>query len=82
MNGKENGTLPAMPPSIAATTNGNIYSGYDKSLADCGLSKREYIAIAALQGLLTNPEQLETDVQNQVCLAVEYADALLEKLAD
>ena len=78
MNAKENGTLPAMASSLAATPDGTIYSSFDKALQDCGLSKREYIAIAVLQGLVTNPEQLETDVDNQTSLAIEYADALLE----
>lgn len=80
MKAKDNGTLPAMPPGIAATIDGSIYSGFDKSYADCGLSKREFIAVSALQGLLTNPGQLETDIENQTCLAVEYADALLKAL--
>jgi hypothetical protein len=48
--------------------------------AQCGLTKREWLAGVALQGILTNPSQLATDVENQTGLAVEYADALLKTL--
>ena len=45
--------------------------------AQWGLTKREYFAIMALQGLLTQPP----NVDKQTDLALEYADALLRKLA-
>lgn len=47
---------------------------------NAGLTKREYFAGLAMQGLLTNPGQLETDTANQSALAVEHADALLSEL--
>lgn len=64
-----NSDLPAMPvPGLQDDSDFN------------GLTKREYFAGLAMQGLLTNPAQLETDVANQSALAVEHADALLTEL--
>lgn len=47
-----------------------------------GLTKREYIATAAMQGCLSTTEgcTLEKDVVARNC--VQYADALLAKLED
>ena len=46
---------------------------------NAGLSKREYFAAMAMQGLLTNLNF--EDHENTPQMAVEYADALLEELS-
>lgn len=49
--------------------------------SDCspGLTKREYFAALALQGLLANPENLKLG-RRVSRIAVEYADNLIEEL--
>ena len=44
-----------------------------------GMTKREYFAAAALQGILANSSQLAS-ADHTASLAIEYADKLLEKL--
>lgn len=46
-----------------------------------GLTKREYFAAVALQGLLSCPHQMCNDIENQAGLAVEYADRLIQELS-
>jgi len=46
-----------------------------------GLTKREYFAVMALQGLLACPHQMCGDIDNQAALATEYADRLLKELS-
>lgn len=43
-----------------------------------GLSKREYFAGRALQGIISKPHQLE--VEEVAAIAVKYADALISAL--
>lgn len=45
-----------------------------------GLTKREYFAAVAMQGLLACPHQMCGDIENQTGLAVEYADRLIAEL--
>lgn len=45
----------------------------------CGLTKREYFAIRALEGLLAN-SSLNVTKSDEVSLAVEYADLLIAEL--
>lgn len=53
-----------------------------------GLSKREYFAVLAMQGLISNSGQCQTFAENRLepipsyvaDFAVELADALLERL--
>lgn len=45
----------------------------------CGLTKREYFAIRALEGLLAN-SSLNVTKSYEVSLAVEYADLLIAEL--
>jgi hypothetical protein len=45
-----------------------------------GLTKREYAAIAAMQGIIANTGKILTDHESVSILAVEYADALFEEL--
>ena len=52
---------------------------YDRSQE--GLSKREYFAALAMQGLLSNPGQIDTtDFEWVATHAVGYTDALIEQL--
>lgn len=50
--------------------------------ADKGLTKLEYFAAAALQGILSNPEQIggNTDYEWASDRAIMYANATLEKI--
>jgi hypothetical protein len=46
-----------------------------------GLTKREYFAAMAMQGLLSNPAQIDiTNFEWVAEHAIGYADAILEKL--
>lgn len=53
---------------------------YDGPDDERPISRRDRFAMAALTGLLTNPQQLQFDVENQVGLVAEYADALIAEL--
>ena len=58
---------------FAAQLNGeNIYSA--------GLTKREYFAGLAMQGLLANTELTELNIENLTVLAIEHTDELLKQL--
>lgn len=47
-----------------------------------GITKREYLASKAMQGLLSNPAQIDTtDYEWVARRAVGYADALLKELS-
>ena len=67
-----NANEPAFPMA-EITPVGGVYSGG-------GLSKREYVAAAALQGLLASGAGGEA--ANKVYAAVKYADLLLGALED
>lgn len=51
-----------------------------------GLNKREYIATAVLQGMLSNPNHSKNELtieSTKVCKeAIRYADELLNQLSD
>lgn len=47
-----------------------------------GLTKREYIAIQAMQGLLANPQRSHLDAAELSAVAVSYADALITALQE
>jgi hypothetical protein len=48
-----------------------------------GITKREFFAIEAMKGLLSNPEQVNaTDYKWAAKTSIEYADALLKELKD
>lgn len=57
----------------------------DKMLLDCaaaGLSKREYFAGLAMQGLVSNPDiKFSSTAENFAKYSVEIADALLAELS-
>lgn len=78
MEGTNPGKVPVMP----------IYEG---DLVSVGLTKREYFAAIALQGLLSNPviveigqygddDDLVFETKGIEALAVERADALIAEL--
>ena len=50
----------------------NLHSG--------GLTKREYFAGLAMQGLLANPKLTELNIENLTVLAIEHTDELLKQL--
>jgi hypothetical protein len=63
-------------------TNGNelVYSppyGYE---TEHGLTKREYFAAMAMQGLLANPDLYLSSETTMQQLSVGYADALINEL--
>jgi hypothetical protein len=61
---------------------GNEHVGYNPNYIKSGITKREYFAAMALQGihqLLQYPE--DRHLQSTAKAAVKYADALLEELA-
>lgn len=59
-----------------------IYSESEYSsrteVVSCGLTKREYFAAMAMQGILSNPFKMTSD--KIVSDSVECADALIEEL--
>jgi hypothetical protein len=55
----------------------SLYS--DGTLISKGLTKREYFASMALQGILAN-SYLIPEIEHQTKFAVKYADALIEAL--
>lgn len=44
------------------------------------LSKREYFAGVALQGILANERNIGIEIKEKIDIAVEYADELMNKL--
>jgi hypothetical protein len=66
-------TAPAFPSSVTVSPAGDICDGNYY-----GLTKREYVAIAALQGSLSNPSIVEHfSVKHIVSESVKIADELL-----
>jgi hypothetical protein len=45
-----------------------------------GLTKREYFAVKAMQGIITNKDGLDIKIERIVESAVDTADALIEEL--
>ncbi|MCW5597698.1 MAG: hypothetical protein KIT80_23605 [Chitinophagaceae bacterium] len=67
----ENAEKPAMPSTVESKDGVYIY---------LGLTKREYFAAMAMQGMLTNPANSSFSKEFLIQSAVEAADVLLEKL--
>lgn len=59
-----------------------IVDSLESRLVALGLTKREYIATACMQGLLANSLWMETTDEdtNTAAAAVEYADRLIKEL--
>lgn len=83
---------PAFPVEVSIDENGNLrgsqtsnFSGYEM-----GLTKREYFASKAMQGLLSNPEWMKEYkgekylMQSDILadIAIKTADNLLSKLSN
>lgn len=66
-----NGDQPAIPTTVELEKAGYIY---------LGLTKREYFAAMAMQGMLTNPVNASYSIEFLIQCSVEAADVLLEKL--
>ena len=49
-------------------------------IIDGGLTKREYFAAMALQGIISNKDGLDIKIERIVESAVDTADALIEEL--
>jgi hypothetical protein len=50
-------------------------------IINAGLTKREYFAVMALQGIITNKDGLDIKIEYIVESAVDAADALIEELS-
>ena len=61
--------------------NGNGFwnDEFNKTHGGVGLTKREYFAALAMQGLITNERTINI-AENLVIDAIKYADALIEQL--
>ena len=77
MSMKTNGDMPAMPFEEVRSR----FQGLpDKWANHCGLTKREMMAMAAMQGLLTNSSGGYSDYKHMAQDAVTAADTLLAEL--
>lgn len=64
-------------------TNGNepiITLEYNNDYTLMGLTKREYFAAMAMQGIISNKDGLDIKIERIVESAVDTADALIEEL--
>jgi hypothetical protein len=53
---------------------------YNNNYISNGLTKREYFAVMALQGIIANKDGLDIEIKRIVESAVDTADALIEEL--
>jgi hypothetical protein len=73
-----NADHPAFSQSFASNKDGNMYSAYEKSDINGGLTKREYFAGLAMQALMFRKRFLNQ--AQGVTVAVAWADQLLKEL--
>lgn len=81
-----NGDMPAMPVQatnkliemISTCESDSALDSYISTFG--GLTKREQFAMAAMQGLLADPNNSDTGMDRIANYAIEAADALLAKL--
>lgn len=88
---KTNNT-PAFPVEVSMDDNGNLRGSQTSNFSgfEMGLTKREYFAAKAMQGLLSNPEWMkeykgekylmQSDIVAEV--ALKTADNILSKLSN
>ena len=69
-----NGDMPAMPSQALGA------DGLPTHDAEFGLTKREMMAMAAMQGLLAAPDLTTVEPSSVASTAIIYADALLAEL--
>ena len=50
-------------------------------IINAGITKREYFAAMALQGIIANKDGLDIEIERIVQSAVDTADALIEELS-
>jgi hypothetical protein len=75
--------MPAFPQSCCINENG-VYLATDANAHDeqvIGLTKREYFAAMALQGLLANPHPDVINLEDHARAAALHADDLLNELS-
>jgi hypothetical protein len=53
---------------------------YNNDYTSMGLTKREYFASMAMQGIISNKDGLDIKIERIVESAVDTADALIEEL--
>jgi hypothetical protein len=53
---------------------------YNNNYISNGLTKREYFAVMAMQGIIANKDGLDIKIERIVESAVDTADALIEEL--
>ena len=53
---------------------------YNNNYISTGLTKREYFAVIAMQGIIANKDGLDIKIERIVESAVDTADALIEEL--
>ncbi len=76
-----NGNLPATPPSVSNSD--GVFEGSNSSGLGYGLTKREYFAGLAMQGMSSHPDFFSCDplfAERIAKDAVKFADALLKEL--
>ena len=64
---------------------GHIPNGTWNQTYESGISRRDWLAGLAMQGLLSNPERIESFVEEASCAAYRLADAMINesnKIAD
>lgn len=68
------------PETITIDTNGNVYKS-SNYISNEGLTKREYFAAMAMQGLLSNEKVYrDSNLPSVSELSVRQADALINEL--
>lgn len=77
----KNSDMPAMPQTFAINDAGDLESSASYEDAS-GLTKREYFAAKALQGLLANEGTNDVSCSDIAFSAVSYADDLLKALEE
>lgn len=88
----KNNNKPAYPVEVSIDENGNLRGAYTSGLSgyEMGLTKREYFAAKAMQGLLSNPEWMKEYKGEKYLMrrdtiadtAIKTADSLLLKLSN
>jgi hypothetical protein len=53
----------------------------ERYIINAGITKREYFAAMALQGIIANKDGLDIEIERIVQSAVDTADALIEELS-
>lgn len=76
----KNGDTPAYPLPVAGCIDGGMYTVMEKSHWAGGLTKREYFAAMALQGLIASVKPVSENINLTAEYAIKFADELLNQL--